>query len=51
MVTRPNEATRLIRCIANKGIFNLCIQKERGGMEEEKGERGKKEQREEERKK
>lgn len=42
MVTRPKEATRLTRCIANKGIFQSMQPERKEGMEEERENGGKK---------
>ena len=46
MVTRHREATRLTRCIANKGIFQSMQPKRTEGMEEEREKGEKKERRE-----
>ena len=44
MVTRPKEATRLTRCITNKGIFQSMQPERKEGMEEEREKGEKKEQ-------
>lgn len=49
METRPKEATRLTRCIANKGIFQSMQPETKEGMEEER-EKGEKKNRGRERK-